>query len=91
MIVSMKELGFPIQLRDIKENMFASKIRVAHTTQVDLEELSDEVMLNYMRWSSMNDASHPHWDWHHNCFIMHDAWQKANSLPWVGMIIQNLQ
>jgi hypothetical protein len=73
MIVSLKELGFPIQLRDIKENMFASKVRVAHTTQVKLDELSNEVTMKFMQWSGRNDANHPHWDWHHKCFVMNVA------------------
>ena len=66
---NLKELGFPVQARDPFAAMLASKVRIALTSQLDIDTMSTELGLRRISWQRLHDKSHPHWDWHHNTFV----------------------
>ena len=49
--------------------MLAPKVRIALTSQLDIDTMSTELGLRRISWQRLHDKSHPHWDWHHNTFV----------------------
>ena len=66
---NLKELGFPVQARDPFASMLASKVRVALTSQLDLNTICTELALHKLHWQRSHTIDHPHWLWHQDALI----------------------
>ena len=66
---NLKALGFQVQLQDRKETILASKIRVAMTSKLALQEMYRDIGLSVVRFCDRHDEDHPHYAWHRNSFV----------------------
>ena len=69
-LCSLNDIGFPSQVRNIKDNIAASKVRVACLSSLDLDTLSTEVGLAISAHRIKFPFGHPHYDWHCNAFAV---------------------
>ena len=69
-LCSLSDIGFPSQIRNIKDCIAASKVRVACLSSLDLDTLSTEVGLAIIAHRINFPDGHPHADWHYNAFAV---------------------
>ena len=63
LVTSLKEIGFPISLRDIEKEARASQFRVFHQTALNISSIATEVGLAIIAHGN-NGGSHVMMEWH---------------------------
>ena len=69
-LFSLRDIGFPTQIRNIRDTISASKVRVACLSSLDLNTLSTEVGLAIIAHRIHFNDDHPHSEWHRNTFVV---------------------
>ena len=68
-LTNFKRLGFPIEVRDLKEGMYASQVRVAANTEEDIETLHAEVGRQIISHRNSECGDVKFATWHSHCFV----------------------
>jgi len=67
-LLSLCVFDFPVQVRCLTNTMFASKVRVAANTKLDIPFISSELALALRAFRIKFGETHPHFEWHQNAF-----------------------
>ncbi len=80
---SLKAFGFPTQLNDLGVSIFASKVRLALSSGIDVDFEATELRLHINAFLKNNPSTHPHTQWHSQA-ILKNVWLAVNEFRELG-------